>query len=481
MKHLTFSRCVIYATVGTLVDRDLSSEEENRLTSGLKWTDEEEATDGKLYTGRPPCRWGVHPDILLRTGLTGSPESRTAQELFLGLDVTQDGLCPEGFLRLILDDVTKTEFKNETQLLKQVLWPDGLGEKQEDYYPSPAKASLLARLFPSGVSTCTLRLELDSSDERPVSDVQLDNLLDCLDPRRRTAPTETLLKSRPPDLTKMLGGLLAALSTAASQVMNVNEPIDDGQRRRTLFTDRGALMRARVEWTPIGLPPWARPEVEQLPYCTLDLEMGESPFWENNQESTIFHRRLFHLMAGTYLGLDSKTLRIPTRLRSPYHDERLDSLSWSTDSFVFGTARGSVILFRSQNGEWLEKPGVVNAYRQSSIDAIEAMIGAWNALGLLNVSVDQCIQELTLEPQKNVEPLKHLATVRRIFARLLSEPMFYQAEGSTVRSISKRVRGQLGVLELRESLLQKLSEVRDLHDLLLHLAALKQIQSERGE
>ena len=414
--------------------------------------------------------------------MTGFHESATAQELFIGAVVTRTGLEPGYLFDAIQDEQIKTDLRTEVDRLGHVLWPSSLTEERKRDYPSVTAASLLVRLFSTGVATCTLRLDLQSSDEVPVRDVQLDNLLKCLDPRRRTAPSETLIGAPPPDLTKILSGLLAAISTEASNTFRNSGSDKESEHDHAPFPDIGSILRARVNWTPESLPHWARPEIEQLPYCTLDIEMGESPFWETNETATVLQRRLFHLMAGTYLRLDSETLRVPLTLRSPDENERLQSLTWSTDSFVLGTARGSIILFRSRNGgEWPEKPDVITAYRQSTIDAIEGMIGVWIALGLLNVSVDQAIQGLTLEPRENVEPLKHLATARHIFARLLSEPMFYQAEGSTVRAISKLMRHELGIIDLREALLKKLSEVRDLHDLLLHLNALRQIEAERGK
>lgn len=494
---LCFSSCVVYATVGSLVDRDLSSDQEALLLKALHQENGGRQTNGKLYAGRPHCRWGVHPDVLLRTGLTGHQESVSAQELCIGATIEEGVLQPAYLLDAVVDEEVREDLETHVKRLGSILWPTDLAEERKREYPVVSAATLLVRLFPTGVATCTVHLTLRSSAESPVSDSQIDSLLKCLDPRRRSASNETFLGMPPPDLATILTGMLAAISNLAGNAIRgrvekelAEGKIDEQKGKKlaagtgTLFPNIGVSLRARVNWVSDTLPTWAHPEVEQLPYCTLDLEMGGSPFWNESgsEVTTRLHRRLFHLMAGSYLGLASKTLRVPAALDARRGGERLRSLTWSSDSLVIGSARGAAVLFRSQDGgEWLEVPDVIVAFRQSTLDVVEGMIGVWNALGLLNVRVDAAIQELRREPRENVKPLEDLVTARRIFARLLSEPIFYQAEGSSVRSISMFMRQEFGVTELREALLQKLSEVRDLHDLQLHVAALQQIRAERGE
>jgi len=479
-QELRFHPCRIHLTVGSIVDRQLSPSKESRLVKALGQDLGEEHADGQWHVGRPNCRWGVHPDILLRTGLTGSQESGTAQEFFLRERITPDG-SPGGVLSTFAAAEAQTGTTSQVDVLRKTIWPKRLSKEALADYPLVSNCTVLCRVLPSGVATCTVSVECKTSESAPATDVQIDNLLKCLDPRRRPEPRQSILGSEPPDLTKILAGGIAALGHQVWDITQEKQLDRDGgsTKHTAVLKDLGIDLRARTEWLPGTLPDWCRVEVEQLPYCTIDVGIGKSSFWEDGTAADTAHRRMFHLMAGTYLGLTSRTLEVPRRLRDQPDQQRMRSLTWSRDSFALATARGAGLAFMSGNGEWFRDLQMAESYRRSAICAIEEIVGTWVALGLLNVWVDKAIHELGEEPARNIDQLDDLSTARRILARLLGEPIFYQAEGSSVRSIAELARSELGIAELRDSLLKKLSEVRDLHDLLLHLAALRQIQSEQ--
>lgn len=250
------------------------------------------------------------------------------------------------------------------------------------------------------------------------------------------------------------------------------------------LVDLGGRHRAPVDGASQteALEAWARPEVEQLPFCTVDLETRSEGVWRDTADSDSAHLYLFHLLSASYLEPHVGSLEIPDELRAPgmAGAQRVRSLTWSRDSIVAAGPRGALLLFQPENGgHW--SANFKELYRRSALDVIEEVLGTWAALVLLNVDIDSSIAQLGQDPVHNLEPLESLAAARRTVSRLLSEPLLYQAEGSTIRALGEQLREAFRLPDLQASIGKKLSQVRDLHDLLLHLEGVRQIRQERGD
>jgi hypothetical protein len=222
--------------------------------------------------------------------------------------------------------------------------------------------------------------------------------------------------------------------------------------------------------------------VQMLPYVLLDCDINDVDFWTNDsaQVRSQKHRRIFHIAVGSYLPIGSKSEHIPAELRPSPKEDLLGSLSWSEDSLLFGYTRGSGILFRSAKptSEW---PAVkMKAYRKAILDTTEQAVGMWSALGTLNVHLDGVLRRIGGKPLENEPALSEVESVRTILTFLLGEPSMYQIEGGSILTFQDTLRKRFGIDYLRDLLFRKFESVKDLHDLQMHLEALRQIQKENA-
>jgi hypothetical protein len=351
-------------------------------------------------------------------------------------------------------------------------------------------ARILVRVFPSGIAVLTLSVSFSGKD---IEDKAVDHFLTCLDPRRRLyADVKKVIKNTklPPDLISILDALL--LDLRVSSVPDaIWERIGNNCCVET-YTDEQWNEEFGRKMLNLGFSVRHKPKkkidnrqsedfaAQMLPYVTIDCEVDDPEFWnfdDSSEPTWTKHRRLYHTAVGSYLPLFAKSERIPVECRRSPDQDVIKSFGWSRQSILFGTTRGTCVVFSSvdEPPEWsLAK----TPYWQAVQDAVEQTVGMWAALGTLNVHVDGILRTIAGEPLRQSPALSDVAAARTTLTYLLGEPSIYQLEGGSVLAFQDNLRTAFRIDHLRDLLFSKFESVKDLHDLQMHLTALRQIRRE---
>jgi len=523
-QDLTINDCRVYLTVATLVDRGLPPELESLLGSKKP-----EFNEWKLF--RPSQRYGVHPDFVFDIGQVSSPNACTfelhSHRTFETKESENTKIEPSDAAWMIAGVVPVFAFRKKY----------GLPNKVREAWPWPSIVDVMLRLLPSGVATLTLRIHFNT-----IKGEQLDALLKCLDPRRRSKSPGV----NPPDLLGVLrsgiGSLRASLleqlendsnglakdwlwpiarSVTTTKIsesgvkwgMIVEKAPKDAfggafdvfadymrgelelSRRpdllarqivalkQDLLVDQGGTTASTLEQAAdSALKDWQLIEAVQRPYVFIAGTITNEGIWSTADadltDRARLHRLLFHVITGPYVPYGSDTLRIPEVYRAGDGTrELLRSHTWSDDAIVFHSARGSGFFVQQKNGgKW--EPDQVEAYENSAIDVIEHVVGTWAALGIIEIKIDRATLRLGPNPLSNWKVLHDLAAIRRTLARLTGDRLLYRIEGSSLRPLADGLRVDLGLDRLQQDVHFKLTEVKELHELLLQLEAVRQIREE---
>lgn len=352
-------------------------------------------------------------------------------------------------------------------------------------------ARILVRVFPSGIAVLTLSVSFSDKD---IKDKAVDDFLTCLDPRRRLyADLNEVIKNTklPPDLISILDALL--LDLRVSSVPDaIWEQIGHNCYVET-YTDEQWNEEFGRKMLNLGFSVRHKPAkkisnrqsedfaAQMLPYVTIDCEVEDPEFWnfdDSSEPTWTKHRRLYHTAVGSYLSLSAKSECIPVGCRRSPDQDVIKSFGWSKQSILFGTTRGTCVVFSSAVDGSSEWSRAKTPYWQAVQDAVEQTVGMWAALGTLNVHVDGILRTIAGEPLRHSPALSDVAAARTTLTYLLGEPSIYQLEGGSVLAFQDNLRTAFRIDHLRNLLFSKFESVKDLHDLQMHLTALRQIRRE---